>query len=232
VSSVETSIGQGGDFAKGPAGVTPYDTSPSGLGLNPTYLAPSSSATATVSTPSGTVVALASWPPSSPSDGQIAILQLSSTYDPVGGKAIRWSFAYNASDGVWDFTGGPPLYAEGVSLGSLSFTNSYTSLTGFPSLVIPRAGDYQIGVGGIASAGSPYSAAFAYSIGGGASSDSDAGWLNTVSSTAAPATGYADREKTGISTSATVQAQGRSASGSVSITVQHVWLKVTPVRIT
>lgn len=53
MSSVDNSIGQGGDFAKGPAGTSVYDTSPSGLGMNPTYLA-SSAATAVSSNVSGT----------------------------------------------------------------------------------------------------------------------------------------------------------------------------------
>jgi len=58
-----SSLGQGADFAKGPLGVATYDTSPAGLGLNPTYLAPSAnlsaSFTPTVTLPAGTIVAYA-----------------------------------------------------------------------------------------------------------------------------------------------------------------------------
>lgn len=48
MSTPEALPGQGGDFAKGASGATNvYDTSPTGLGISPAYLAPGASASAT-----------------------------------------------------------------------------------------------------------------------------------------------------------------------------------------
>ena len=82
--------------------------------------------------------------PGSPVDGQEAIL-VDSTTNPT----YQWRFRYNAastSTYKWGFIGGPAAGAE--VLGSLT-TGSPTYVdVGGPSLAVPRAGIYMVGLGG------------------------------------------------------------------------------------
>ena len=82
--------------------------------------------------------------PASPVDGQEHIL-VDSTTNPT----YQWRFRYNAastSTYKWGFIGGPAAGAE--VLGSLT-TGSPTYVdVGGPSLAVPRAGIYMVGLGG------------------------------------------------------------------------------------
>jgi hypothetical protein len=97
-------------------------------------------------------VPLASFPPASPTADQIICLVLPASYDPIGGKPVRWLLSYDATNLCWDFVGGPDLYAEALpSVGTNS--TSYVDLGG-PSLTVPRAGSYLIDWGAYMGAGS------------------------------------------------------------------------------
>lgn len=55
------------------------------------------------------IVNLAAWPPSAPQDGQVSYLNLPATYDPLGGKELRWLCVYDAALAMWQVAG-PPLH--------------------------------------------------------------------------------------------------------------------------
>jgi hypothetical protein len=71
------------------------------------------------------IVPLASFPPASPTEGQIIVLVLPASYDPVGGKTLRWLLCYDSTNLVWGFIGGPPITVHAAS-----------------TTLIPRPGDY------------------------------------------------------------------------------------------
>lgn len=69
-------------------------------------------------------VPLASWPPLTPVDGQTVYIILPSTYDPIGGKTIRWLASYSSADNMWHVTGAP-IVVKAAS-----------------TTLVPHAGDY------------------------------------------------------------------------------------------
>jgi hypothetical protein len=173
------------------------------------------------------VIDLANWPPASPSDGQQAILRLPSSYDPVGGKKLCWTFCYDSAAAMWDFMGGPPLYAE-VQTAEASASGSYVALTTpGPSVSLPRAGDYQIEPGFTGSGGVAGQTSFmSYDIAGTGAVDADCATAD------AGTTGSAvlrPREKTGL-TAVTITAKYRT-TGGVTATFKNRWLRILPVRI-
>lgn len=182
---------------------------------------------------------LASFPPSSPSDGDLVVIELPSTYDPVGGKKLRWLVQYNASDAVWDFLGGPPLYAEVLTAEGISLSGGYSDLaTVGPSITIPRSGDYIIGVNAPMSGDSgPNSGAMSYQIGGTAASDNDSaegvtagGATGAIPFIGAGSTRF--REKTGLAATNIVTAKYKNNGSSHTCFFGLRWLLISPVRIT
>jgi hypothetical protein len=228
VSSVDTSIGQGGTFAQGPAS----PVQPPGMGITtvPTFLSPPANLSAAFT--SGSLVVLASFPPAGPIDGQQAILELPSTYDPVGGKKIRWAFAFNSGDAVWDFIGGPALYAE-VQTSEGTASTVYAALTtAGPSIVLPRPGDYTVVHGAAMSASANGLVGYmSYDIGATGAVDADAASAGVGSATAVTIAAARAREKAGL-TAVTLTAKYKGANQPGTATFASRWLKVTPVRIT
>lgn len=173
---------------------------------------------------------LASFPPAAPNDGDICVLELPSAYDPVGGKKIRWILQYNASDLVWDFLGGPPLYAE-VQTQENDANAAYGDLATIgPVQTIPRAGDYIISVGHGLSNNTGNIGFMAYSGAGISASDADAAATENVTLTA-EISAVRERMKTSLNPAgSSVTAKYRF--GNNSVFHQHRWMRITPVRIT
>lgn len=83
-------------------------------------------------------VALASFPPANPSDGQTVLLALPSSYDPIGGKTTRWLCSYDASLAMWHVTGAPLAMHNSGPL-----TPDATDAWAYPDAIpAPRPGDY------------------------------------------------------------------------------------------
>jgi hypothetical protein len=89
--------------------------------------------------------------PASPVDGQI--VDFLAIYN-AGSDAVTWRLRYRASSGYaykWEFVGGPAMYApagSSTAVGNITLTTTnWTALTGGPTLTVPLAGDYTVGVG-------------------------------------------------------------------------------------
>lgn len=124
-----------------------------------------------------TTVALASFPPSNPTDGQFIVLLLPASFDPIGGQQIRWLLQWDASAANWKFLGGPPLFNEIVTQESTGSTAYVDLATVGPSITLPRGGNYMIGVGAWEFSGNQ-NLLMSYSIGGAAASDDDGAGAN------------------------------------------------------
>jgi hypothetical protein len=83
----------------------------------------------------------AAWPPTSPVDQQLAILQVDAT------NGIEWLFVYNAGSASpykWECIGGAPLTAFIGTNEILAGLGAWSNLaTDGPSITVPRAGDYE-----------------------------------------------------------------------------------------
>ena len=188
------------------------------------------------------VVPLASWPPASPADQQMAILELPATYDPIGGKKFRWMFSYDSASSEWVFLGGPPLVAK-VDTSQLA-PNSATYVDGTtvgPTITLPLGGDYLIGEsvdmafgGGFSSNGNQGYASL--SIGG--STPVDADGVTTTTCQNASGTGITNEAsvartlmKTGLAASTVIKMQYRvSSANNNRVNIANRYLTVTPVR--
>lgn len=73
--------------------------------------------------------------PAAPYDGQLSFLQAA-----VG---VVWAFRWNGATARWDFIGGPPLVAVVEPNQVVGTLNAWTDVaTVGPSIIVPRAGDY------------------------------------------------------------------------------------------
>lgn len=175
-------------------------------------------------------VALGSFPPASPQDGQLVSLILPSTFDPVGGKNIRWECEYDATNAVWHVRG-VDLYAE-VQTAESTATGVYTALaTAGPSISLPRPGDYIVTVGSFinpAAAGN-LTANMSYDIGGTGAVDADSvEWQSSGGGVGSSMT--RSREKTAIAASTTLTSKYKA--GGAGATFAFRYMRVTPLRIT
>ena len=174
---------------------------------------------------------LASFPPANPTDGQLVSLILPSTFDPVGGKSIRWLCEYDASLAMWHVKG-PPLYAE-VLTSESAVLGAYGDLATIgPSLTLPRGGDYLIDVGSFAGSFSGSGAFMAYAIGGGAPSDNDSATHqeNDGANASFSSTSRGPRPHTGLAASAVVTAKYKT--GAANLPFARRWLEISAERIT
>jgi hypothetical protein len=177
------------------------------------------------------VIDLTNWPPSTPTDGQQALLRLPSSYDPVGGKKLCWGFVYDAAASQWTFSGGPPLYNEVQTNELVASTGYGDNTTVGPAITLPRNGDYQLTVGHVPiTNGAGTSSAFmAYSGAGITASDNDAaiGVVSNVNDSPAFSVSRT-RYKTAL-TSGTVTAKYRYGSNQPN--TEYRWITAVPVRI-
>jgi hypothetical protein len=101
---------------------------------------PSSQQVGSVNIP---VVALADFPPVAPANGDIIILDVPASFNPITGRKVHWLCTYDATSSGWHVSG-PPIGAV-VTTAQNSTSTSYTDLgTVGPSLTLPRPGDYLI----------------------------------------------------------------------------------------
>lgn len=179
-----------------------------------------------------TPTALASWPPLSPADGQIEILELPVTFDPSGTKLTRWMFQWNATDARWDFLGGPPLVSM-VDTAQTTASAAYVDLaTAGPSITIPRGGDYVYTVTSEFGISIVNQTAFAaVKLGAAATADLDAATMTAASAAQTNQTHPREREVQGAATNDIWKVQYR-ITGAATLTAQKRTLTVVPVRIT
>lgn len=173
--------------------------------------------------------------PSSPAEGDLHFYPLSGvTTSPAGGGVGHWEFRYNATTSKWDFAGGPALFAE-VLTSQTTTSVSYADLaTVGPSITVPLAGDYDVGIGANLTNDTVTAAAWmSYAVGGTAASDNDA-----ITSGAAAAGDYAPqnslarrRRKTGLAASTALVSKYRRDSAGGTVTAKNRWMSVIPVRV-
>lgn len=176
---------------------------------------------------------LVNFPPSAPSDGDLVVLVLPSTYDPVGGKQIRWLCSYNAADAVWDVIGGAPLLAIIATSESTSSVAYVDLATPGPSITIPRPGDYIAIVEALYDniTNAQIRGWMAYQGAGiAAATDADAGSTQDAGAAGSHfSTLVARREKVALTTATPLTAKYRS-SGASSTFANRI-LSIIPIRI-
>ena len=143
--------------------------------------------------------ALVSALPGSPVDAQEVYFAADAT------NGLIWHLRYRAAAAgsyKWEFLGGPPLFAQ-VNVGppgtyEATNTAGYGELaTSGPTLTLPLAGDYMVGIGARTSTVSGF-ALMSYSVGGGSPSDDDALWGGE--NTGMLVSAYTERRKNGLGT--------------------------------
>jgi hypothetical protein len=172
-------------------------------------------------------VTLAQWPPATPTEQQAVVLILPASFDPVGGKPVRWLCHYDLANNVWHVVGGPPLYVESAP-GAIVLALAYANFG--PSLVLPRNGDYQIEIGWLGAAALNVWAVASYSVNGGAALDNDSAAGVTFNNINITEERTSVREKAGLVAANNVIMQMRSNGGN-NITINRAWLRATPIRI-
>ena len=181
---------------------------------------------------------LASFPPAGPVDGDLCVLELPATFDPLGGKKLRWMLSYNAGDAVWDAITGAGLYAEVLTLETSSSTVYGDLTTVGPSITLPRPGDYEVTVGAsmdIVQNVAGCTGLMAYQGAGiAAASDNDAaisGQANAVVNRYPGGASVRTREKVGLTTASALVAKYRIITGN-SVDFQSRFMVVRPLRLT
>lgn len=184
------------------------------------------------------VVALASWPPADPYDGQTVVLELPTTYnylDPT--HKLRWQLQYNAAEGVWDYIGGQRLENQVLSQSASGSTTSYTDAgTLNCAITIPVHGDYYCQVGAKVLTNSDTNSGVAlvsYDVGAVAALDNDAYIAYTAigagNSWFYQGTGP-ERLKTNIAAAAVIKAKARGTVNAGTLWANPT-LYVRPYRI-
>ncbi len=175
------------------------------------------------------VVALADFPPTSPVDGQVILLE-------TGTADVRWLLSYNAGTGRWDYVGGPPLSGE-VATAETRSSAAYGDLaTVGPSVTVPRAGDYEItwGCTVLPPINNTQQEWAAVRQGGAAAADDDAVTnSSTISAINNGSGGSLERTKLfpGLTASEVMKLEYR-VSTAFNGTFSFRFVKVTPVSIT
>jgi hypothetical protein len=173
-------------------------------------------------------VALGSFPPSSPQDGQLVSLILPSTYDPVGGRTIRWLCEYDATLAMWHVKG-PALYAEVQTVELAPNSGSYgDAATVGPAVTLPRPGDW-ISEHGFLAQDLSTPVLMSYQIGGIGALDADAIQASTGNAQTNNTNKARIREKVNL-TAVTVTAKYKCAGGVGNI--GNRYLAMRPLRIT
>jgi hypothetical protein len=176
-------------------------------------------------------VALASFPPATPQDGQMVELILPASFDPVGGQPIRWLCRFDVGTNAWHVAGAP-LYAE-VLTNEGTASGTYVDLaTVGPSITLPRGGDYNIEIGCYPQALDSPGLFMSYQAGAAAASDTDAAKGDAGAAASSMSFNSARaREKTGLAASAAITAKYRSGTGG-SGGFANRWMRIVPIRIT
>lgn len=171
---------------------------------------------------------LASWPPSSPVDGDVQVLELPSAYDPVGSKPVRWFAQYDAASAMWQVSG-PPLVAQVATLENSASTTYAALATAGPSVALPRPGDYDIEIGATIDYSNSQSR-MSYDIGGTGAVDGDAVLGSGFSADANLPKALARAQRKAGLTAVTLTAKYKNNASNGNFSAR--WMRVTPVRIT
>lgn len=169
--------------------------------------------------------------PASPADGQVYNFVADAT------NGVVWRMRYNAGSASafkWEYLGGGPLVSEVFASESTTSTSYVALTTPGPSIVLPRAGDYDVRLEarmfGPESAGIGFIASMSYDIGGTGAVGNDGiinmNPVNSVTDVGCNVSGT--RRKTGL-TAVTLTAKYNTSSGTTTFFNARRMI-VTPVR--
>lgn len=167
--------------------------------------------------------------PTSPVDGQIVNYLADAT------NGVVWRLRYRSGSSSaykWEFIGGAPLSSEVTTTQSLSSATYADLTTAGPTIIVPLAGDYDVGIGAYMATGTTVDTymAMSYAIGGTAASDLDAIWHRTPGSAIAYQSAARNRRKPGLSATTNLISKYR-AGGAYSMTWGYRWMTALPVRV-
>ena len=164
--------------------------------------------------------------PTAPFDGQEFTL-----VDSLTAATYAWKFRYVAARATnkWLFIGGAPAWSEVATNENVNSTTYVAAPTPGPSVVVPVAGDYQVGIGfrraaNVAAGGSFMS----YDIGGTAAVDADAVMSTLASGGDALHSVFRVRRKS--LTAVTLTAKYRHAAAGAE-GIADRWMQVTPIAV-
>lgn len=164
--------------------------------------------------------------PGSPVDQQECIFVADAT------NGVKWHLRYRAASASiykWEFIGGPPLASEVVTLETTASTTYVDLTTVGPSVTLPLAGDWTIGVGAdVLNATVGATQVVSPKLGAAATSDTDAS-LNTSATASAEHYGLRVMRRNGLAASALIKVQYRVSAGTGNF--QRRYLEVRPVRV-
>lgn len=177
------------------------------------------------------VVTVAAFAALTPEDGDEVYLEVDST------NGIYWHLRYRSASGSsykWEFLGGPAL-ASAIATSETTASTSYVDLsTAGPSVVAPRAGEYEIVLGalirvntGNASNGQ-YAGYAAAKLGSASTSDADAVLLLAECATESQ-TNVERTFPATLAASDTVKVQYKASAGTMGAIYRRV--SIRPVRI-
>lgn len=230
----------GGTIPPGVTGIAFRNASNGVVATVSAYIIPAAQPHLALSFPSPTsgnvvlvpTVTLAAFPPTAPADGQLITLILPATFDPIGGKTIRWLLEFNATESVWDFMGGPALYSEVQTSESPAATGLYVALaTPGPSITVPRLMDAQTEIGAFINDANS-TALMSYDIGGTGAVDADAVQVlpPTAGGAAIGASVSRPREKVNLPALSVLTAKYKTVGAGQQVASR--WMRLTPVRLT
>lgn len=173
-------------------------------------------------------IPLASWPPASPADGDLQVLELPTSYDPVGGKLTRWLCHYDAASSMWEVAGASLVSQVATLENSASVTYGALATAG-PAVALPRAGDYDVQIGATIDYSNSQSR-MSYDIGGTGAVDADAVLSSGVSADIGLPKALARSQRKAGLTAVTLTAKYKSNISNGNFSAR--WMRVTPVRIT
>lgn len=145
-------------------------------------------------------------------------------------NGVLWHLAFESGEATykWRFLGGPPLYSE-IAASETTTSGTYAALaTAGPAIALPRAGDYDVDIGGALGLPSTLAIYMSYDIGGTGAVDADAIAIDNSNSVSMVLNLMRRRRKSGLTT-VTLTAKYRTASATG--TFRHRWMSVTPTRI-
>jgi len=167
--------------------------------------------------------------PASPVDGQEFILT-----DSLTAPTYTWRLRYLAAkaSNKWVFVGGSPLYVEVTNPDGTASATYVALATAGPSITVPVAGDYFVGIGFQPSGQATAQGIFymSYDIGGTAAVDADAAAAISLSGTLPVFNNpYRKRRKTALAAGAALVAKYKTSGGTS--TFGNRWMEVEPIAI-
>lgn len=174
-----------------------------------------------------TTSTLAGGPPGAPADKDIWI---ATAVDAVGG---RWVFQYNAgsaSSFKWEFVGGSAVVGSGGNVSTAS--TAFVDITGAPTFLVPRAGDYEVEWGGYAVNGGTFASASTISTQTVGSTSGAGTPQQSAQMTATFGGGRAHHlERRTLVSGETLKLQVKTSSAANNLQINDVVLRVKPVRV-